>query len=261
MSTATRVLELATRYLRTAGSCAALFTTGAFRAEGRERIGQLSRLFGHVDVPPAELPEVLIDELTDATLPVVLREIDEVSGNVTLLELLALARLVRSRRPRTLFEIGTFDGRTTLNLAANAPEDARVYTLDLPAAGERTTTFALHDAERQYVRKAASGHRVHESDLASRVTQLFGDSGNYDFRPYIDQGVDFVFVDGSHVYEYARSDSLNAMAMLRGGHGTIVWHDYNGWRGVSEALHELRRDERFADLRWIAGTSLAVLDR
>lgn len=261
-----RAFELGSRYLKTAASCAALFTLGALRPEGRERIGRISKLLGFApaDLPPAELPVVSIDELTEPSLPVVLRELDGVNGNVTLLELVALARLVRSRRPRVIFEIGTFDGRTTLNLAANSPDDARIYTLDLPASAESTTAFPLHVGDRQYVRKPASGERVHTSDLAHKVTQLLGDSGAFDFRPYSDAGgagVDFVFVDGSHSYDYARSDSLNAIAMLRGGHGTIVWHDYNDWRGVSQALHELRRgDARFAGLRWISGTTLAVLD-
>jgi len=211
-----RRLELTSRFFRTAGSCAALFTKGISDSKQRERIGQLSRFFGHVDVPAPELATVAIDELTDARVPVVLREVDAVSGNVSLLELVSLVRLVRTQQPRRLFEIGTFDGRTALNLAANAPDDAIVYTLDLPAAAEQDTAFALHDAERRYVRKPASGHRVHQSDVAHKVTQLFGDSGNFDFKPYGEEGMDFVFVNGLHTYEYARSDSLNAMAMLRG---------------------------------------------
>jgi hypothetical protein len=103
---------------------------------------------------------------------------------------------------------------------------------------------------------------VHGSDVGYKVTQLLGDSATFDYSPYVQQGVDFVFVDGSHSYEYARSDSLVAIEMLRGGHGTIVWHDYDVWRGVSAALHELRRnDARFSAIRRVEGTSLAVLDR
>jgi predicted O-methyltransferase YrrM len=193
---------------------------------------------------------------------VTLREVSFVSGNVTLLELVALARLVRLKAPLTVFEIGTFDGRTTLNLAANAPDSALVHTLDLPMGDEHATAYVLEDAERAYVRKPQSGGRVHRSDLARKVKQHYGDSATFDFAPFVRDGVDFIFVDGSHAYEYARSDSLAAMSMLREGRGTIVWHDYNGWRGVSEALHELRRDDaRFAGVRWIEGTSLALLER
>jgi predicted O-methyltransferase YrrM len=257
-----RGLELANRFTRTAMSCAALFTVGVFRASGREQIGRLSRLFGHTNLPTPELPVIALEDVADDREPIVLRDVRHAMGNVDLVELQILARLVRVRQPRVVLEIGTFDGRSTLNLAANAPADARVFTLDLPPDSEQTAAFRLDDAERRYVRKRESGARVHESDVAHKVTQLYGDSATFDFRSVAGPGVDFVFVDGSHTYNYARADSLTAISLLRDGRGTIVWHDYNGWRGVSEALHELRRsDDRFAALQWIEGTSLALLER
>jgi predicted O-methyltransferase YrrM len=169
-----------------------------------------------------------------------------------------LARLVRDRRPRTLFEIGTFDGRTTLNLAANAPDEAIVYTLDLPATEQ--PVLALASGERTFVDKPTSGARVHRSELAPKVKQLLGDSATFDFSPYV-SAVDFVFVDGSHAYENALNDSRIAHRLLRNGKGTIVWHDYDVWPGVSNALHQLRATSPvFHQIRWIEGTSLAVLD-
>jgi hypothetical protein len=69
-------------------------------------------------------------------------------------------------------------------------------------------------------------------------------------------------VDGSHSYEYVMSDSERALALLAGKPGTIVWHDYGTWPGVTLALNELRtRDARFAGMVSIANTSLAVLSR
>ena len=262
MSRSPRSVALAIRLLRTAASSLSLFTTGLLTASGRKKLGELSRFFGHIGVPKPELPEARIESLCDVSLPVTLRETDDVSGNVTLAELLAIVRLVRSRSPRTVFEIGTFDGRTTLAIASNCGPDAVVHTLDLPPAAESTTAFPLDDAERQFVRKAQSGARVHSTDVAHKVRQHYGDSATFDWSPFVRDGVDFVFVDGSHAYEYARADSLSALAMLRGGRGTVVWHDYNGWPGVSEALHELcRTDDRFAGLKWIRGTTLAILER
>jgi len=76
-------------------------------------------------------------------------------------------------------------------------------------------------------------------------------------------GADFAFIDASHAYEYVLNDSRKVLAGLPGGHGTILWHDYGvGWRGVTRALHELRRDEpAFRGLRTVAGTTLAILER
>jgi predicted O-methyltransferase YrrM len=257
-----RSTALAIRFAQTAASALKLFTFGMLTSRGRQRIGELSRMFGHTGVPLPELPAVSLDTLCDMKAPVTLRDTDEKLGNVTLAELLAIARIVRTRKPRVLFEIGTFDGRTTLTMASNAPDDAVIHTLDLPPAEEASTAWALDPAERQYVRKPASGVRVHSTDLAHKVRQHFGDSAKFDWTPFGRDGVDFVFVDGSHAYEYAYADSLSAMSVLRGGHGTILWHDYNAWRGVSDALHHLHRtDERFAGLRWISGTSLVILER
>jgi hypothetical protein len=95
--------------------------------------------------------------------------------------------------------------------------------------------------------------------LEQRITQLYGDSGTFAFEPYYDS-VDLVFVDASHAYEYVVNDSLHALRMLRGGRGTIVWHDYSRWDGVTGALNDLReRHKSFAGLEWIEGTTLALL--
>lgn len=251
----TKPNHAAVRYLKTIGSTAALLVRAPWTERGRMELSPLSRMFGHGSVPTPELPPINVEAIGDERVPVVLRELTSHRGEVTMAELAVLARLVRTGRPRALFEIGTFDGRTTLNMAANAPDDAIVYTLDLPP--DHPTQFEVTLGDRDCIDKPESGVRVHRSDLAGRVRQLYGDSATFDFAPYV---VDFVFVDGSHAYEYAHADSLSAISMLRNGKGTIVWHDYNQWPGVSFALHELRRnDPHFRDLRWIEGTTLAVL--
>jgi len=180
-----------------------------------------------------------------------------VDGNVSLMELAILAGLARVGNPRAVFEIGTFDGRTALNLAANAP-DAQVHTLDLPP-GESDTSLAIDPDDRQYIEKPSAGGRFREAPEARRILQVYGDSATFDFSPYRGQ-IDLVFVDGSHAYEYVISDSHRAIEMLREGRGTILWHDYGTWLGVTRALNELYLgDPRFKGLRRIEGTALAVL--
>jgi len=36
---------------------------------------------------------------------------------------------------------------------------------------------------------------------------------------------DLIFIDGSHYYEYVKSDTQNALGCLTAG-GLVVWHDY-----------------------------------
>ncbi|MEP6493666.1 MAG: class I SAM-dependent methyltransferase [bacterium] len=196
-----------------------------------------------------------LDSLTSYSTAVVLAEAEAVDGNVTIYELLCLARTVRERQPATILEIGTFDGRTTLNLALNASRDAIVYTIDLPPA--TPTRFELSVDDWKYVEKPSSGSRFKDKSVDQQIRQLYGDSASFDFSTY---SADFVFIDGSHTYEYVMSDSMTALRLLASSRGLIAWHDYGTWEGVTRALNELHAaDPRFARLTNIEGTSLAVL--
>jgi predicted O-methyltransferase YrrM len=242
-----------------AASAAYLFAAGWMKWKHRGAIVELCRHFGYkYDTrEPEVLPIMPASTIASSSGLLDIREIDAVDGNVSERELVTICRLVRATNPRELFEFGTFDGRTTLNLAANSPDDAHVYTIDLPRASIGSLAAPIHDHEVRYTDKAESGSRYRGTDVESQIGQLYGDSGTYDLEPYYDR-MDFVFVDGSHTYEYVINDSLHAMRMLRGGQGLIVWHDYSRWDGVTRALNELQRKESFfAGLSWIE----AVLKR
>src|SRR5262245_35092446 len=78
--------------------------------------------------------------------------------NVRLSELGVLAQAAAASPPGSeIIEIGTFDGRTTINLAMNAPEGSAVFTLDLPP--DHPTQFQLAPGERMFVDKALPGQR------------------------------------------------------------------------------------------------------
>ena len=57
--------------------------------------------------------------------------LDPHPGCVRFVELLFLALLLRHTIPQRVFEFGTLQGRTTLNLALNLPETSRIFTLNL----------------------------------------------------------------------------------------------------------------------------------
>ena len=245
------------------GSAAYLFSFGWLKWKNRAAIVELCRHFGYsYDTrEPAELPEVAASALFSGAGLLDVREIDAVDGNVSERELVTICRIVRSAQPRTLFELGTFDGRTTLNLAANASPDAEVHTLDLPRESIESAAAPIHAHEVRYADKTRSGGRFSGTDVEHKIRQLYGDTGTFDFTPY-HGAVDFVFIDASHTYEYVINDSLHALKMLRGGRGTILWHDYSRWDGVTRALNELRRQHgSFADVVRIEGTTLAYLKR
>ena len=174
-------------------------------------------------------------------------------GNPTAIELFCLGAIVRASGARCIFEIGTFDGTTTLQLALNSPEDAVVWTLDLPAENLDRTRYSVLPQERAYIMKPASGARLQGTPAAAKVRQLFGDSATFSFAPYLGR-MDLVVVDGSHALDYVHSDSANALALARPG-GWIVWHDYGVWPEVTAGLHEFA--PRLPLVR-LEGTSLVV---
>jgi len=178
------------------------------------------------------------------------------NGNVRSSELGLLSHLAKNCEDGTLlFEIGTFDGRTTMNLALNSPPRCRVITLDLPP-GEKTR-YALENGEMHFVH-TKTGHRYKKYAAVyparvEKITQELGDSAQFDFSDYYESCA-LVFVDGSHAYDYAVSDTQAAMRLVRTG-GVVIWHDYGMWEGVTKALEELEEKNKWG-LRHIAGTSL-----
>jgi hypothetical protein len=256
-----RAISFVRPYLLGLAGSVYIFTVGWIWPKHRAAIVELVHHFGyhHESREAAELPEVAIGDLVQSDRLIDVRAIESVDGNVTDRELVVICRMVRNLEPAIMFEFGTFDGRTTLNMAVNSRRDAVVYTLDLPRSSIESASSPIHRDEMRYADKPESGDRFRGTAAENRIVQLYGDSGTFDFTPYRGD-VDLVFVDGSHTFDYVVNDSLRALQMLRLSGGTILWHDYGRWDGVTAALNQLRRKHSsFADLRRITGTTLAVL--
>ncbi len=208
------------------------------------------------------LPTIACSDCIPADVPVAVRERDRAAdGNVSPEELDIISRLVKLADPAVIFEFGTFDGRTTLNLAAHSRPDAKVFTLDLPRSALGATKLELAQHDRKYADKPTSGLRFRGTDVEGKITQLYGDSAAFDYTPYLG-AVDFIFVDASHSYEYVLHDSRIARQLIR-GEGVILWHDYAKsdvcWPGLVRALDELHAGEPFfGSLKHIKGTKLAI---
>ena len=172
--------------------------------------------------------------------------------SMTPAEVLAVGAMVRFLQPERLLEIGTFEGNTTVNLAANAPSTAQVFTLDLPPGWNRRYALDIPGIHDNAGVRNHTGRQFLDSSYANRITQLWGDSAEFDWEehgPY-----DFILIDGCHSYRYVVSDTRNALRVLRPG-GTIVWHDYGMLEDVSRAVDECSRQ---TSVRAIQGTRLAV---
>lgn len=256
-----RAVRFSNVYWRAAAGAAYALTAGLAQRRHRGLLTQVARHFGYDDVAAdATLPTISLEEMVPAGLALDLRELRGVDGNVSPLELIVIAGSVARLHARTVFEIGTFDGRTTLNLAANAAPGGTVYTLDLPPAGAGPSLAADADDHKYLPGAARAATRIGDASTVASIHQLYGDSASFDFAPYRAK-IDVCFVDGAHSYDYVLSDSRHALEMTREG-GIILWHDYGTWRGVTTALNELQRaGGAFGALRQVEGTALAVLQR
>ncbi len=217
---------------------------------------RLRRMRAKAAAPATRLAQAPWSHLLKAN-PILLAETVKNDGNVRLSELAMLA-LAAAEVPAEseIVEIGTFDGRTALNLAINASRSVPVATLDLPAT--QSPALAVEPSERRYIEKPVPGARLRacqpswQTD-AERITQLRGDSATFDWSPYHGRA-GLVFVDGSHAYDYARADTETALRLV-GPRGMVIWHDYGVWPGVTQALEELEAS-RHLGLVNIRGTSL-----
>jgi predicted O-methyltransferase YrrM len=217
---------------------------------------RLRRLRGKPEGAATRLPQVAWPQVLHSH-PIQLAETAKSDGNVRLSELAILALAAREVAPGSeIIEIGTFDGRTALNLAINAPRGVAFATLDLPI--DQQPAHAIEQSERQYVDKPAPGARLRQCNLiwreaAKRVVQLSGDSATFDWSAHLGKAA-LVFVDGSHAYDYAKKDSETALRLVRPG-GVVLWHDYGIWPGVAQALEELEAAKQLGLVN-IRGTSL-----
>jgi hypothetical protein len=180
-----------------------------------------------------------------------------VVGGTSDLEAWILA--VLSKRARLMFEFGTASGRTSYLWARNSPSGARIVTLTLSptetSAYRREEGDAESDTRNALDESRFSSFYYTGTAVASKITQLYGDSKVFDERPWESQ-CDLVFVDGSHARSYVESDSRKALRLARPG-GMVLWHDYRGpsLPGVYETLNALARE---LPLVHIAGTSLVA---
>jgi predicted O-methyltransferase YrrM len=189
-------------------------------------------------------------ELRGLTVP--MGDVTYTRSNMDPLEQYFLAAIASKRRPRTIFEIGTFDGATTLLLARAAPE-AQVFTLDLPPDSPALAALSESRAAPE-----SAGSRFRDAPEAGRITQLFGDSREYDFSPYHGK-MDLVIVDGGHTADCVTPDSENALKMVAPA-GVVVWDDYEeGWPSVIGSVDAVALRHGLSLVR-LEKTGLAVYD-
>lgn len=179
-------------------------------------------------------------------------------GLMTEYETQVLITEAQSVGARRYFEFGTFLGRTTYNLAMNAPEDAIFYTLDVPE--HEIEDAHPYDVPLTRIHRGAERMVFEDTPQASRIFRIRADSRVWRAPREFYRSMDFIFIDGGHDERTLRADTMNALLMLRTG-GVIAWHDYNNplYPEVTLTLDTLFGPLLVGDFRPVPNTMLALL--
>lgn len=183
--------------------------------------------FGHRFKKRKSLPIIKFEQLFPSfeSANILLQYASERYGGVRLNELVYLAFLASLVPSIKIFEIGTGEGRTTLNFILNMDLQGHVYTLDLPHDYKTKLVEGIYTPKqfKSEVKQFEKGILI--GDENNRYTLLEGVSNSFDFSPWYG-AIDMVFVDGGHTYETVRSDTEHAFKLLKPAGGIILWHDY-----------------------------------
>lgn len=162
---------------------------------------------------------------------------------------LVLHSLIRKYRPRRFMEIGTSTGLGT-KVICKAMELKKfrrtpgkvVYSLDVPPGTDPKMLYP--EAEDGHPRKA--GHKC-----KFPYTQIFGNSYNFDFKPYYP--IDAWFIDAKHNYKFVKNDTKLALLSKP---IIIIWHDMQ-IEGVARAVKEVMSRAKSYNLFRVGGTRMA----
>lgn len=189
------------------------------------------------------------DELTVTVTPLKNNE-----HNVTAFELLSICAVIKDKELHQIFEIGTYDGRTTRAMAFNINNEGMIYTLNL-SPGTVTVKLDTGFTDVQLGDKVFSGERFLHTKEKDKIEQLWGDSASFDFTPY-HQSMDLVFIDGAHSCEYVANDTNAAFKLVKLSGGFIIWHDAHLY-GVVKFLKTWMAKSNIP-VYFIKDTSLAI---
>lgn len=212
---------------------------GPFIASAEASIGALR----HVSVPE------FLSEVGVSSLAIESADRARHDWQLGVVEQAMLPAVAKAVGATLAFEIGTFDGGTTLALADALPPSAAVHTIDLPddafSATQDPSSFGPSDVGRAF--------RNAEVRERAEIVQHRCDTKTFDFSPWFGK-VDLVLVDGAHDRIHGVADSQTALRLVRPG-GLVFWDDFEPyWHGMIDGIIKTAGAGR---LTKISRTSLA----
>jgi predicted O-methyltransferase YrrM len=186
---------------------------------------------------PIVNPRLLFDDFDQH--PVTLTELPAGPWSSPIADVVTLAKIALSLKPRRVLEVGSYRGYTTRLLAEHAPPETVIVAVD---------------------RDPRHGQSYLDTPLASKIERRVGDVSPAAFATDAPESYDLIFLDADHTYGAVKRDTEVLLPLLAPT-GLFVWHDYANWgrfskkNGVPEFLHELARSRPVAA---VGGSWLAV---
>jgi predicted O-methyltransferase YrrM len=222
--------------------------------EVREKIDEFEV---NIKTAKKNIPEINLNQLFPPELensPIYLQNFLGHWGNLSIEELCKICLIVSYFKPKSVLEIGTYNGMTTLQIALNAPTDCTTYTLDLPSESNHITQFPTSTIDRYVINEfrdrfgtSTGSYFKNRNDL--KIVQLYGDSVTFNYQ-IIENPVDIILIDAAHDFKSKKIDSENAFKLISEG-GVIIWDNYNDVLNpdVTKCLLEISKDYQLFHLR------------
>lgn len=186
-------------------------------------------------------------------------------GSITLVDQVILLCLLELINPKTIIEIGTFQGFSTRLLLKNTL--SKIFSLDLPRYDskhidvlKREMLLSDGNYNDDYLRdlQNVTGEiylKNLNSDERSRLCLIKNDSTTFDFSSHIEDA-QFAFIDGGHQEDIVSKDTVNMRNILHKTGGVIVWHDYSSTIH-SDVTHYLNMQCKAHKIFYICGSLCA----
>ncbi len=228
-----------------------------------ERAFTAARMWAVITPQPADIlakiPETSVEDVLGDRQPLIrMSGLKGEDGGLGNYEILVLLFILVAEAPNEVLEIGTFMGSTTRQMA-EALDTVVVHTIDLPEeySEELDATQDLPKDDFHLIRRRSVGRDFKGLPCSSRIRQHFGDTAIWNFAAAGQPS--FFFIDGSHTYEYCKSDSQKCFELCAGP-AVFLWHDCDEHHhGVVKCLIEFR--DQGMDIRRIVGTRFAYWKR
>ena len=252
-------------------------SNGKSNRETLETLEQLeetieSQQTGIIEIKPKvifQLVEKTFERIPIYHLPIPSSKI----GSVTTLEASLICSILNLKKPKVIFEFGTFLGYTTSTILHNTRLDSKIYSIDLPSAGiSENGTPEIFDwdlvksddayNDRFLTSLVGKSGETYLTNMEQDSRLILLKQNSLEFDPAalnLIGNTDFIFLDGGHTQSVVRSDSTNSLRMLSNT-GILIWHDYNSsiHKKVTEVVNNYSKNNLVITVK---NTMLAITSK